>query len=512
MMVQARHVASRRLTELLAGVVTVNERDDRQVFGLSMDSRSAAAGDLFFACAGTRGHGLQYLRQALQAGVAAVIWEPCAGWTEVPAPFSDSGDVPFFALPELGTQVGVIADRFFGAPSHHLRVVGVTGTDGKTSCTQFLARCLDRPQARCGVIGTLGYGFPGALSPASHTTPDAIRLQRLLADMVAADARCVAMEVSSHALEQGRASGVAFDVAVLTNLGRDHLDYHGDELAYARAKRRLFEQPGLKTAVLNLNDAFGRELAERLSASVECVGYGIGPLASNEQLADHVIGSDLRLSADGLSMQVRSPWGSGHIRARLLGRFNASNVLAVLTVLLVGRMPFEQASAAIADLTTVPGRMEVFGGEAEKPRVVVDYAHTPQALQQVLESLREHCGGRLWCVFGCGGDRDRGKRPLMGALAERLCDETILTDDNPRSEDANAIIAEILNGMRRPERARVQRDRAAAIALAVNEAGADDIVLVAGKGHEQVQRVGDRELPFSDRQQVAAALAQRGGA
>jgi UDP-N-acetylmuramoyl-L-alanyl-D-glutamate--2,6-diaminopimelate ligase len=500
MMPAASVPVSHMLSALLTGLAKVGSGQDRAVTGLSLDSRSARAGDLFLACSGAQGHGLQYIEQALQAGVAAVVWEPSRRFMELPPPLAEArGSVPAFAIEGLGNQIGVIADRFYGHPSQRLHVIGVTGTDGKTSCSQFLAKCLDGRRGRCGVIGTLGYGLYGELTAPTHTTPDAIRVHRLLAEMADGGARYVVMEVSSHGLEQGRAAGVAFDIAVLTNLSRDHLDYHGDTAAYARAKRRLFEMPGLRMAVLNLDDGFGRELLQTLPPSVARTGYGFHGF--DDISTPQVLGSELHLHHDGFSLQVSSPWGSGSVQSTLLGGFNASNVLAVLTVLLVGGLPFDEACSAVQSLSTVPGRMERFGGDG-RPTVVVDYAHTPEALRHVLEALRGHVAGELWCVFGCGGDRDRGKRALMGGVAEQLADRVVVTDDNPRHEDPQAIVADILSGMQEPDRARVLRDRGTAIRAAVEAAAPQDLVLVAGKGHETLQLVGDQRLPFSDREQV----------
>ncbi len=504
-MMNANTATAASLSTLLSGIASVPTRSDRQVSGLCLDSRAARAGDLFLACAGLRSHGIEYLDQALRAGVAAVAWEPRLGFEQLP-PMAKAPDVPAFEVPDLSHRVGVIADRFYGHPSKDLCVVGITGTDGKTSCAQFLAGSLNTADAPCGVIGTLGYGLYGETEDASHTTPDAVRLHGLLARMRDAGARCVVMEVSSHALEQGRVNGVDFDVAVLTNLSRDHLDYHGDEQAYARAKQRLFEQPGLRTAVLNLNDAFGRELSTMLPAGVAAVGYGLEPL-QDADVAHRVVGSALRLGDDGLRMQVTTPWGAGEVRAPLLGRFNAANVLAVFSVLLSQGWSFERARDAMAVLPQVPGRMERFGG-GDRPLAVVDYAHTPDALRHVLGALREHCHGELWCVFGCGGDRDRGKRPLMGAAAEQLADRVVVTDDNPRSEDADAIVADILGGMEKPEAVRLERDRDRAIRQALGQACPGDVVLVAGKGHEDYQLVGDRRLAFSDRALVCQVLEE----
>ncbi|NIP73392.1 MAG: UDP-N-acetylmuramoyl-L-alanyl-D-glutamate--2,6-diaminopimelate ligase [Gammaproteobacteria bacterium] len=500
-------LAPRRLSQLLAGIVEVPQELDRDIAGLSLDSRCARAGDLFFACAGQRCHGTAYLGDALGADVAAVAWEPSPDLAELPPPLGE-GDIriPAFAVQGLGDQIGVIADRFYGHPSRDLQVVGITGTDGKTSCAQFLAQALDREDEPCGVIGTLGYGLYGQQQPATHTTPDAIRLHGLLAGMRRHGARWAVMEVSSHALAQGRTVGVAFDAAVLTNLTRDHLDYHGDEQAYAGAKRRLFEAPGLRTAVLNLNDGFGCALLSELP--LQTVGYGLGPLPVPLP-PRYVAGRGLLACRDGLSMDIDSSWGEAHLQTRLLGAFNARNVLAVLAVLVSSGMTLERACDRLSRLSPVPGRMERFGG-GRHTTVVVDYAHTPEALRHALEALRAHCDGTLWAVFGCGGDRDPGKRPLMGAVAERLADRVILTDDNPRGEDGQRIIDDIRGGMHAPEKARVERDRAAAIAAAVTGADPADLVLVAGKGHEDYQLVGDQRLPFSDRAQVRGLLAEAG--
>lgn len=498
-----------RLSELLAGLCEVSRAQDPLITGLTLDSRAVRPGDVFVALRGTRGHGLEHAEQALEAGAIALLWEPAPDVSQLPPPLTERlGQVPALAIQGLREQIGVIADRFYGSPSKELAVIGVTGTDGKTSCTHFIAASLDGRDGRCGLIGTLGYGLYGELDRASHTTPDAIRVHGLLADMRARGANRVAMEVSSHALDQRRVEGVRFHTAVLTNLTRDHLDYHGDVEAYAAAKRRLFMMPGLRHAVVNLDDALGRELAVGVADSVQVIGYGMEP--AHHTLTDSVVrGERLELDARGLLLQVSTPWGSAVIRSALLGAFNASNLLAVLATLVVAGLPFEDACAAVEQLRTVPGRVERFGGEAGKPLVVVDYAHTPKALESVLHALRAHSQGRLWCVFGCGGDRDLGKRPLMAAAAERFADRVVVTDDNPRGEDPERIVADILAGFARPDDVMVERDRARAIAHAIGSAAASDVVLVAGKGHEDYQEVDGRRLPFSDREQVRSVLEVR---
>ncbi|MDE2089153.1 MAG: UDP-N-acetylmuramoyl-L-alanyl-D-glutamate--2,6-diaminopimelate ligase [Gammaproteobacteria bacterium] len=493
-----------RLSDLLAGFAAVDPARDRDVRGLANDSRRVRPGDLFLARAGQRTHGLDFLREALQAGAVAVAWEPLGAapngqrsW-QPPAP---DPRVPMFGIEGLGGKIGVIADRFYAHPSRALFVIGITGTDGKTSCSQFLAQALSGDLERCGVIGTLGYGLYGQLQAAAHTTPDALTLQSLLADMRDRGVRRVVMEVSSHSLEQERVSGVAFDVAVLTNLTRDHLDYHGDQAAYARAKRRLFETPGLHYAVINADDAFGRELLSALPAEVRAYGYSLDPAGGAQ-----VRSADLRMTDTGFEMYVVTPWGEGRLRSGLLGRFNAGNLLAALSVLLIMDVPLPEALQRLGRTATVPGRMERFGGGPGRPLVVVDYAHTPEALSQVLQELRRHCTGELWCVFGCGGERDAGKRPLMGAGAERHADRVVVTDDNPRHEDPTQIVIDILLGMRDPDAAYIRRERGQAIAFAIEQARPGDVVLVAGKGHEEYQLIGDRTLSFSDRERVAELL------
>ena len=482
----------RPLSGLLAGLAEVV--DDVAVHGLALDSRQVREGDLFVALGGTRAHGGAYVDDAVAAGAVAVASD---------APLEARWPVPVIVIPGLDQQVGEIAARFYDHPSAELRVVGVTGTNGKTSCTHLLAQALSEPGTPCGLIGTLGNGLYGALAPSTHTTPDAISLQRMLAVMKARGAGYAVMEVSSHGLDQGRVNGVAFEAALLTNLSRDHLDYHGDMAAYARAKRRLFERPGLAWAVLNLDDELGRELVHSLPAGVRALGYSLE--GRNESGVDCLVAGELRTDVAGLSFEVSGPWGKGRVDSPLLGRFNGANLLGVLGVLLALDIPFDEALDRLAGLRAPAGRMERFGG-AGQPAVVVDYAHTPDALEQVLATLAEHCRGALWCVFGCGGDRDRGKRPAMAAAAERLADHLVITDDNPRHEDPEAIVHDILAGLRQPHKARVQRDRAAAIAEAVHGAAGDDVVLVAGKGHEDYQLVGDERRYFSDRETVETLL------
>jgi len=496
------------LSTLLSNRVRVRPSQDPAISSISLDSRSVVPGSLFLACAGERQHGLDFVFQVLEQGAAAILCEPGGDWpqTQIDALATEIA-VPLLSMEGLSQQVSQLAARFYGEPSHQMKVIGITGTNGKTSCSQFLAEALQASMP-CGIVGTLGSGFPGALQAGRHTTPEPVALQSILADLRARGAQAVAMEVSSHALEQGRVAAVRFESAVLTNLSRDHLDFHGDMTSYAAAKQRLFEQPGLRSAVLNLDDPFGWSLLERLPETVRVVAYGLSrpdrPLPN--RINNWLWSQEIKPTWQGMHIQLESSWGNGVIDSQLLGRFNANNLLAVLAVLLEQGMPMAQALQRLSALQTVPGRMERFGG-GDQPLVVVDYAHTPDALEQAITALRPHCTGRLICLLGCGGERDRGKRPLMGALAQRLCDRVIVTDDNPRNEEGDQIIADILAGMSRPDAAQVQRNRAEAIRSAVMQAQAGDLVLVSGKGHETTQQCGDLNLYFSDREQVQKALA-----
>lgn len=460
--------------------------------GITSDSRIVSAGDLFVAYPGENADGRKHIEQAIARGACGVLWEQSGGhWT-------DSWQLPNLPVAGLRDQVSAIAAEFYGRPSERLWMVGVTGTNGKTSCTHWLAQCLNSLGNRTAILGTLGNGFPGALSEAVNTTPDAIVLQGLLAGFISQQADSVAMEVSSHGLAQGRVSGLKFDVAMLTNLSRDHLDYHGDMEAYASAKEQLFDWPSLKCAVLNVDDEFGARLAVRLHQQGKRVlTYGLN--------AGSVSCTSLRFVEGGIQMEVMTPWGAAETSVMVVGRFNAANVLAVLATLLASDIPLDKAMAALQQIRPVPGRMQQLGG-GEHPLVVVDYAHTPDALAKVLTSLREQTYGRLVCVFGCGGNRDRGKRPLMGEVVSSLADFAVVTSDNPRHEAAWDIIDEITAGMSGPYE--VLEDRAQAISRAIRLARAGDVVLLAGKGHEAYQQIGDKKLPFSDCEVAARELQE----
>ena len=497
MMPAVREDRALRLSELLGRPLP--EALDVMVRGVAIDSRALVPGELFLALAGTRGHGLMHLRQAVARGAVDVLYEPAPGLDSL----LEGCEIPCLPVEDLRERAGELAARLFGEPATELWTVGITGTDGKTSCAWFTARALEAAGRRCGLIGTLGAGFPGALRETGHTTPDPVRLQRLLAGLRDAGAEAVVMEVSSHALDQRRADAARFDVAVFTNLGRDHLDYHGSPDAYAAAKARLFGFDSVRHRVVNLDDPFGLELARR-HAGRGLIAYGGTPAVTELGNAGWVRILSVMPGPAGLRMAFDTPQGEIEIDSGLLGRFQAWNLAAVAGILLArGEHPARIASL-LAGLRTVPGRMEAFavpGG----PLLVVDYAHTPQALEAALAALREHAPGRLVCVFGAGGDRDAGKRPAMGAAASRHADRIVLTSDNPRSEDPLAIIEQIRQGVTVP--VTIEPDRAAAIRRAAAMAGPGDAVLIAGKGHETRQEIGGEQRPFSDRE-LARALAQ----
>jgi len=464
---------------------------------LVTDSRAVRQGDTFVAYPGEKTDGRQFIAQAIAQGASAVIWE------KQHFVWDDAWQIPNLAVSDLRHKAGWLADAVCGAPSEKLQMIGVTGTNGKTTTSHWIAHALNDAGKKCALIGTLGNGLVDALQPSANTTPDAIRVHSLLADFLRAEVQAVAMEVSSHALAQGRVNGVRFDVALLTNLSRDHLDYHGDMESYAASKRRLFDWQNLKFAVLNLDDAFGAELAEELCGGVvEVIGYGMSDAAL--QLAERlglrmVYGHLAAMSGQGLRLDVYSSWGGGQINSLLVGRFNAANLLGALAVLLVSGIELSEVVQSLSKVQAVAGRMQRLGG-AGQPTVIVDYAHTPDALEKVLLALREvnaPLDGKLICVFGCGGDRDRGKRAMMGLVAEKFSDHCIITSDNPRSEDPQRIIAEIVGGMTANNR-EVIVERATAIERAIGLARQCDTVLLAGKGHEDYQEINGVKHPFSD--------------
>lgn len=487
--------AARKLAELLAGV-TDAQMPDLLVSSVETDSRRVRAGSLFMACAGESNHGLDFVDEAVARGAVAVAWDG----REAP-----TLSVPIARVLGLRGLIGEIAARFYGHPAAALSITGITGTDGKTSCAHVLAQAYALLDTKCGYLGTLGYGFLPELAAATHTTPDAVSLQAWLARLRDAGAESVAMEVSSHALAQGRVHAVNFDVAVLTNIGRDHLDYHTNMTAYTDAKHRLFEGKSLQAAVLNIDDEYGARWLKLLPDGVLPVAYSLGAQPAFEH-GHYVVAREVLAQPDGLVLNIDSSWGELRIQSRLLGRFNAYNLLAALSVLLVRGVDPCAAAAALSKVVTVPGRMELVDAVPGRPLVVVDYAHTPGALDHALRALCEHTGGRVFCVFGCGGDRDTGKRPLMAAAAARAADAIWITDDNPRSEDPAAIVADIVAGLPADTSTIVEHDRAKAIAAAIHAAGERDAVLIAGKGHETYQIIGDERRDFDDREAARRVL------
>jgi UDP-N-acetylmuramoyl-L-alanyl-D-glutamate--2,6-diaminopimelate ligase len=470
------------------------------VVDITLDSRKAVRNGLFIACAGTRQHGLDFVGDALRAGVGAVAWEPDGG---LPSPELPS-TVASFAVPGLRGQIGELANRFFARPSSAVAVSGITGTNGKTTTAWLVAQAIDFLGGSAAYVGTLGHGFQGKLRPAELTTPDCISFHRQLRELADAGAGHVVAEVSSHALDQDRVAGVQFATVAFTNLSRDHLDYHPDLAAYGAAKARLFAR-GAATAVINLDDPFGRELADRLPAGTRLLGVSLqgahGATLTGTLAAPEPGGLVLELCSDGHRARLQSP---------LWGHFNAENLLVAAGILLGSGWSLAQATRALARCAAPPGRMERVSGGPGQPTVLVDFAHTPDALGKALAAVREHCTGDVWCVFGCGGDRDRGKRAAMGAAAASGADRIIVTDDNPRTEDPQQIIADILSGLGSLDRVQVVPDRAAAIERAVRLARTGDAVLVAGKGHETVQISGAERLPFSDVNVARLALRGRG--
>jgi UDP-N-acetylmuramoyl-L-alanyl-D-glutamate--2,6-diaminopimelate ligase len=459
---------------------------------LCIDSRRVRPGDIFAAAPGLRTDGRVFIPQAIAAGAAGVLWET-NGFQ-----WGSQWRIPNLGIDDLQAKLGLIAAHVYGDPSRNLWVAGVTGTNGKTSCTHWIAQSLGILGRPTGVIGTLGIGFPGELRQASHTTADPVSIQEDLAELFQRKATGVAMEVSSHGLDQGRVNGVSFSDALFTNLSRDHLDYHGTMERYGAAKAKLFDWPGLKHAVINLDDRFGLELAASVDRSrINVLGYGFGK--------GEISGHRLDLSKRGLTLEIETPWGPGVIRSQLLGGFNASNLLGVVGMLLAAGVKLDEATGSLERVHPPAGRLQMVRVEG-RPLIVVDYAHSPDALEKVLEVLRSllEPGAKLVCVFGCGGDRDKGKRPLMGEVATRLSHLAIITSDNPRSEDPHGIIEEITGGAH-PNYV-VEEDRAMAIARAVREAGPQDLILIAGKGHESYQEIAGTRLPFSDAEVARVAL------
>lgn len=493
------------LEPLLSGFTGTERLPTVEISGICHDSRAVRSGDLFAALAGSHVHGMSHAPQAIRQGSAAIVFEPEHGGA---AMATAKPAVPAIPVESLAQKLGYIADRFFGKPSKYITAIGITGTNGKTSCSHFLAQSLAARNQPAAVMGTLGWGRPCTLRPTTHTTPDAIEIHETLLRLYSEGFRYVAMEASSHGLAQGRLNGVRFRGALFTNFSRDHLDYHGTMEAYLDAKLRLLDWPGLEFVAFNADDPIAGTLLEHCPKGLRTIAFSVTgkPAATAAPL---LTVSGVHQGAEGIAFTAHYQERSAPVHAPVFGDFNLKNLAAALSVLLAMGRDLHQAAESLQNVRSVPGRMESFAGSGRT--VVVDYAHTPDALENVLASLRGHCSGRLWVVFGCGGDRDRGKRPEMGAIAERLADVVILTDDNPRSEDGDEIIREIEAGLRRNDHV-VIRDRRDAIGWALERAAMDDLVLVAGKGHETTQEIQGQKHPFDDREVIRETLEHLGGA
>jgi UDP-N-acetylmuramoyl-L-alanyl-D-glutamate--2,6-diaminopimelate ligase len=473
---------------------------------LRSDSRQVRHGDAFVAWPGASVDGRSFVGAALAAGAGACLVEADGVESFALDPSRVAG------LAGLKAMVGEVADAWFGQPTAKLRVLAVTGTNGKTSTCWWLAEALRECGVRCGVVGTLGIGEPPQLRDGALTTPDAVALQAAFAGLLAQGVDACAVEASSIGLAEHRLAGTRIAVALFTNFTQDHLDYHGDMARYWQAKRRLFDWPGLRAAVVNVDDPQGALLARELAAVPGLREGGLWTVSTREDA--RLRARDIRYVDGGLAFDIEESAGCVPLRTGLVGDYNVHNLLVVLGGLRALDVPLEAAVAAMRGLGPVPGRLQRVGEPGRQPEVVVDYAHTPDALQKVLESLAplaKRRGGALWCVFGCGGDRDPAKRPLMGAIAAERCDHVIVTSDNPRSEAPEAIIEQIVAGVAPAlaGKVRCEADRAKAIARAVGAAGVHDVLLIAGKGHEDYQEIAGRRLRFSDVQQAGAALAAR---
>jgi UDP-N-acetylmuramoyl-L-alanyl-D-glutamate--2,6-diaminopimelate ligase len=466
------------------------------VSGIASDSRLVGEGYLFLACKGLRSHGIDHIEQVITAGASAIAWD--ASTTDSPG---DVAGVAMIGVENLARHLGEIANRYYGRPSDNMNVIGITGTNGKTTVAWLIAQCLQKLEHKCAYLGTLGSGVVELEGGEGMTTPAAVELHERLASFVAVGAEAAAIEVSSHALSQGRVDAVKFESVLFTNLTRDHLDYHKSMQDYFESKARLFLEWSAENRIINLDSEFGAELAARCGQNVVTVSTKFNQVANGRP---YVFVRSVVANDNGSKIGFASSWGDGQFDLPLPGDFNVANAVIVLALLLNQGVFVADACAALAGTDAPPGRMQrvVTDGVA----VFVDYAHTPSAVEAALHALRAHCRGRLWCVFGCGGDRDAGKRPLMGKLAERLADKVVITSDNPRDESPQEIIDDVLAGLVKPESAVVIEDRAAAIAWAISQARESDVVLIAGKGHEKYQQIGAERRRFSDYAVALAAL------
>ncbi|GFO71621.1 UDP-N-acetylmuramoyl-L-alanyl-D-glutamate--2,6-diaminopimelate ligase [Bathymodiolus japonicus methanotrophic gill symbiont] len=484
-----------KLSELLTGLTSC-VKHDAEVCHIALDSREISVGGVFFAVAGAAQHGLLYADQVRRQGAVAIVYDPAQQGSSLAKNITG---LPLIAIDNLNEKLGSIAARFYAWPAQHLHIIGITGTNGKTSCSQFLAQAMDD----CGVIGTLGWGRYTDLNSTLNTTPDAFAIQKILAYFYQHGMQNVAMEVSSHGLEQGRVNALAFRGAIFNNLSRDHLDYHGNMENYFQSKLRLLKWPGLSFVVVNLDDAYAERVIAAVADGVRIISYSLQGRVHEQNSS--ITGTNISYTLAGIACDIDWQGQQARLEAGLLGDFNLQNILAVLAVLLEMDTSLSDSLAAIQSIKPVIGRMECFTGTG-KPLVVVDYAHTPDALDKVLSTLRQHCGAQLSVVFGCGGDRDKGKRKEMGVIAERLADRLIVTDDNPRFEDGQAIIKQIIGGLNM-DKVSVIKNRKAAIEQGISMSSKRDILLVAGKGHEDYQEIKGVKYPFSDREIVQELMA-----
>jgi UDP-N-acetylmuramoyl-L-alanyl-D-glutamate--2,6-diaminopimelate ligase len=504
----------------LESLLSVHVRPGAQ---MTSDTRALNAGDVMLAYPVGNSRQLtdnrSYIAQALSSGAALVLYEPSSLAEELKTVCKDSRCVP---VPNLAEQAGDIAANWYGHPSQSMRVVGITGTNGKTTVSQWLSQALHSKDQPSGVIGTLGAGMVNDLTMTGFTTPDAARLQGLLKAIQERGAHSVAVEVSSHALDQGRVNGISFDTVVITNLSQDHLDYHGDMKEYAAAKKKILDLPGIKHVVVNADDSFGQECLQYLAKKMSDTDITVWAYASKsenllslpcfaKQAIRKVLATDLQMNDQGMKFQLMIDGEDlGLLQSHMVGAFNVGNALAVFACLLAGGKTIKNAKSAIEQLHAVQGRMELVArSTAQQAMAIIDFAHTPDALEQVLKTLQEIAkqrAGQLWCVFGCGGDRDALKRPIMGRIAESLADHVMVTSDNPRSEVPEKIMADILSGFEVPEKAHVNADRATAILQTIRQAKPEDVILIAGKGHEETQEIAGKKHPFSDRVHVQLAM------
>ncbi|MDR3492040.1 MAG: UDP-N-acetylmuramoyl-L-alanyl-D-glutamate--2,6-diaminopimelate ligase [Gammaproteobacteria bacterium] len=477
--------------------------NDKDIVGLCLDSRILQKGELFFACKGANLDATQFISDAIKKGASAVLYDASARLDGL----DFETDISIIPITNLNHQISKIAAIFFDHPAESLKIIGITGTNGKTSCSHFIAAALQNLTIPCGVIGTLGNGIYGNIQSGNLTTPDPITLQKLFFEFVKSGVKYVAMEVSSHSIDQGRINDVPFEIGIFTNLTRDHLDYHGDMETYGAVKKRLFTDYAVKYAVINIDDSFGRSLADAIFTTRDVIAYSTNEIKNFSMPL--VFARDIQFDITGLHAKISTPWGAGDLHVNVIGLFNLSNLLAVISALCILDIPLTKILESMSQLSSVPGRMQCFGGKKTLPLVVVDYAHTPDALEKTLQALREHTKGKLYCLFGCGGDRDKGKRPLMASIAERYADKIIVTNDNPRFENPESIVTDILLGFTNLDKVIIEYDRLLAIQTIISHAKAGDCVLIAGKGAETYQIIQDQKQPFSDVEVVKEILGEK---